>query len=135
MKEISELNLPEDIHYAEDHEWVKSVDESARIGISDYAQDQLGDIVFVELPMVGDTFEKGEEFGTIESVKAVSELYMPIGGKVLAINTALEESPEKVNESPYTDGWMIDINPRDPAETDTLMDKNAYLNMLKGLEE
>ncbi|MCP4346176.1 MAG: glycine cleavage system protein GcvH [Desulfobacterales bacterium] len=134
MKEINELILPEDVRYTDDHEWTKSEGSNIRIGISDYAQDQLGDIVFVELPEVGQTIEKGEEFGTIESVKAVSELYMPISGEIAAVNTDLEETPEKVNESPYSDGWMIDIKPEDPAQADALMDKNAYLEMLKGLE-
>jgi glycine cleavage system H protein len=86
MKAISELNLPEDVRYTDDHEWAKNNGGTIRIGISDYAQDQLGDIVFVELPEVGSTFEKGDEFGTVESVKAVSELYMPIGGEVTAVN-------------------------------------------------
>jgi len=90
MKELNELNLPEDLKYAEDHEWVNLTGDIAKIGISDYAQDQLGDIVFVELPGVGDSFAKGDEFGTLESVKAVSELYMPVGGEITAINEALE---------------------------------------------
>ncbi len=132
MKEIGELLLPEDVRYAEDHEWAKSVGEAIRIGISDYAQDQLGDIVFVELPQVGDVFAKGDEFGTVESVKAVSELYMPLGGKVTAVNSALEDAPEQVNGAPYTDGWMIEVEVSDPAEFDALMDKKTYLNMLKG---
>jgi len=133
MKEINELNLPEDLHYAEDHEWIRSKGETVQIGISDYAQDQLGDIVFVELPEVGATFSKGEEFGTVESVKAVSELYMPIGGEITAINTGLEESPELVNNDPYGAGWMIEINPGDTGEIEALMTKEAYLEMLKGL--
>ena len=132
MKEIGELVLPEDVRYAEDHEWAQPNGEVIRIGISDYAQDQLGDIVFVELPQVGDVFGKGDEFGTVESVKAVSELYMPIGGKIAAINEALEDAPEKVNSAPYTDGWMVEIEPEDPAQFDALMDKEAYLDMLKG---
>ena len=107
MKEISELSLPDDLRYAEDHEWVRPEGEEVTIGINDYAEDQLGDIVFVELPQVGDTFEKGDEFGTVESVKAVAELYMPIGGEILKINTALEDSPELVNKNPYNDGWMM----------------------------
>ena len=134
MKQISELNLPDDIRYAESHEWASSDGDRIRIGISDYAQDQLGDIVFVELAQVGNTYEKGQEFGTVESVKAVAELYMPISGEVLAANTVLEDSPELVNKNPYSDGWMIEIKPGDPAELDTLMAKNAYLEMLKGLE-
>jgi len=132
MKEISELQFPEDVRYAEDHEWARPGDGTARIGISDYAQDQLGDIVFVELPQVGDTFEKGAEFGTVESVKAVSELYMPVGGEIVGINTTLEDAPENVNNAPYTDGWMIEVKPADPAELDRLMSRDAYLEMLKG---
>ena len=132
MKEIDELNLPDNLRYAEDHEWTRLEGDKVKIGIDDYAQDQLGDIVFVELPEVGATFSKGEEFGTVESVKAVSELFMPIGGEILAINTALEETPEHVNNSPYEDGWMIEIKPSDVAEMDVLMDKEAYIKMLKG---
>jgi glycine cleavage system H protein len=132
MKELNELNLPEDIKYTDDHEWAKMEGDAAKVGISDYAQDQLGDIVFVELPDVGATFEKGEEFGTLESVKAVSELYMPIGGEITAINEALEDEPELVNNEPYGRGWMIAIKPSNPAEIDSLIDKQAYLEMLKG---
>lgn len=134
MKEIDELNLPDDVRYAEDHEWIRYEGDKVRIGISDYAQDQLGDIVFVELPQSGDTFEKGEEFGTVESVKAVSELYMPIGGEILSVNAALEESPDLVNQSPYNDGWMIEVKPSDSAELEALITRDAYLEMLKGLE-
>lgn len=134
MKEIDELNLPDDVRYAEDHEWIRSEGDKVRIGISDYAQDQLGDIVFVELPQSGDTFEKGEEFGTVESVKAVSELYIPIGGEILSVNTALEESPDLVNQSPYNDGWMIEVKPGNSAELEALITRDAYLEMLKGLE-
>jgi glycine cleavage system H protein len=133
MKEINELVLPDDMRYAEDHEWARSKGDGVRVGISDYAQDQLGDIVFVELPEVGATLAKGEEFGTVESVKAVSELFMPIGGEVLAVNTALEDAPENVNSSPYDQGWMLEIKPSDPGEMDALMTKDAYLEMLKGL--
>lgn len=132
MKEINELNLPNDLRYGKDHEWVRLEGDKVKIGIDDYAQDQLGDIVFVELPEVGATFSKGEEFGTVESVKAVSELFIPIGGEILAINTSLEETPEHVNNSPYEDGWMIEIKPSDVAEIDALMDKEAYIKMLKG---
>jgi glycine cleavage system H protein len=133
MKEIEELNLPENVRYAEDHEWVRSEENKIVVGISDYAQDQLGDIVFVELPEVGASLSKGEAFGTVESVKAVSELYMPVGGTILAINGELEESPELVNNQPYGQGWMIEVQPGDPKEIDALMDRNAYLEMLKGL--
>ena len=132
MKEIDELNLPDDLRYATDHEWARLKDDKVIIGIDDYAQDQLGDIVFVELPEVGATFSKGEQFGIVESVKAVSELFMPIGGEILAINATLEKTPEHVNNSPYNEGWMIEVKPSDVAEMDALMDKDAYIKMLKG---
>jgi len=134
MKELDELKFPEDVRYAEDHEWVRVEGDTAKIGISDYAQDQLGDIVFVELPNVGDTFQKGDEFGTVESVKAVSELYIPIGGEITTINPELDDSPDLVNTQPYTDGWMIEIKVSDAGQLDTLMTKDAYLNMLKEME-
>jgi len=132
VKEISQLILPDDVRYAEEHEWARPEGEKVRVGIDDYAQDQLGDVVFVELPQVGDTFAKDEEFGTVESVKAVSELYMPIGGEILAVNTALEESPELVNSDPYDGGWMIEIIPNNPDDWDALMTRDAYIEALKG---
>lgn len=132
MKEIDQLNLPDNLRYSKNHEWAKVEGNKVKIGIDDYAQDQLGDIVFVELPEVGATFSKGDEFGTVESVKAVSELFMPIGGEILAINTALEETPEHVNNRPYEDGWMIEIKPSNVAEMDVLLDKEAYIKLLKG---
>ncbi len=135
MKEIDELQLPDDSRYADDHEWVKAENDNIRVGISDYAQDQLGDIVFVELPEVGDTFGKGDEFGTVESVKAVVELYMAVGGEILAVNKALEDTPGLVNQSPYNDGWMVQVKPTDASEMDALMTKEAYLEMLKGLHQ
>ena len=132
MKTIDELNLPEDVRYTDDHEWAKQNGEAVRIGISDYAQDQLGDIVFVELPEVGDTFAKGEEFGTVESVKAVSELYMPVSGEITATNEALADEPELVNNDPYEGGWMIEIKTTDAAELEALKSRADYLDMLKG---
>jgi glycine cleavage system H protein len=132
MKEVSELQLPDDVRYTEDHEWARTEGEKTKAGISDYAQDQLGDIVYVELPQTGDSFDKGQEFGTVESVKAVAELYMPIGGTILSVNSALEKSPELVNKDPYGDGWMIEIEPSDPAQFDALMKKGVYLETLKG---
>ena len=132
MKELNELSFPEDVRYSESHEWVKVAGETAKIGITDYAQDQLGDIVFVELPDVGESFEKGAEFGTVESVKAVSELYLPVGGEIVATNEALEDAPELINNTPFSDGWMIEVKLADPSELDALMDKDAYLSSLKG---
>ncbi|MGB5985791.1 MAG: glycine cleavage system protein GcvH [Desulfobacterales bacterium] len=133
-KEISDLNLPDELRYTDDHEWGKQEGDTIRVGISDYAQDQLGDIVFVELPEVGSTFARGDEFGTLESVKAVSELYMPLGGEIVEINDALADAPEQVNSDPYGSGWMIVLKPGDAAEFGSLNDKNAYLEMLKGSE-
>jgi glycine cleavage system H protein len=132
MKAIDELNLPDNIRYTDDHEWAKADGGTVRIGISDYAQDQLGDIVFVELPEVGSSFDKGAEFGTVESVKAVSELYMPMGGKVTAVNEALADEPERVNNDPYDSGWMIEIAAGDAGEFDALKSRADYLEMLKG---
>jgi glycine cleavage system H protein len=132
MKELNELSFPDDIRYSESHEWAKADGAKVKIGITDYAQDQLGDIVFVEMPGVGETFAKGAEFGTVESVKAVSELYIPIAGEVVAVNPALEDAPELINNSPYTDGWMLEIKPDDPSEIERLMTKDAYLASLQG---
>ena len=131
MKEIAELILPDDLRYAEDHEWAKVEGDKVKIGLDDYAQDQLGDIVFVELPQVGDTFEKGAEFATVESVKAVVECYLPVSGEIIAVNSTLEESPELLNESPYNDGWMVDVKPRDLVEMDGLMTSTACLEKIK----
>ncbi len=132
MKELNELILPDDVRFTEEHEWARKEGENVRVGISDYAQDQLGDIVFVELPEVGSSFSKGDEFGTVESVKTVSELYMPIGGEVVAINEELADHPEYVNTDPYGKGWMIELKPTNPAELDELLDKDAYLKQLEG---
>ena len=133
-KEISDLILPEELRYTDDHEWGKPEGDTIRVGITDYAQDQLGDIVFVELPEVGSTFQRGDEFGTLESVKAVSELYMPVGGEVVEINEALADAPEQVNSDPYGSGWMLVVKPDAAAEFQSLKDKHAYLEMLKGSE-
>ena len=131
MKELSELDFPETVRYTEDHEWAAVDGETVRIGVSDYAQDQLGDIVYVEMPEIGDMFEKGDEFGTLESVKAVSELYLPMGGEVVAVNDLLLETPELINQEPYGT-WIIEIRPSDPAEYDDLMNAEDYLEMLRG---
>ena len=132
MKEMEDLNFPDDVKYTKDHEWAKKEGELITIGIDDYAQDQLGEIVFVELPGIGDSFSKGDEFGSVESVKAVSEIYIPVSGEVVEINQGLEDAPELVNQSCYTDGWLIRVRPAQMSEFDGLMDKPAYLDMLKG---
>jgi len=132
MKEINELNLPENLKYSKDHEWAELKNDVVTIGINDYAQDQLGEIVFVELPEEGDTFEKDDEFGSVESVKAVSEIFMPVSGEIVEINEALEDAPELVNESCYEKGWLIKVKLDDISQLDDLLDRGAYLEMLKG---
>lgn len=132
MKDINELNLPEDLRYSKEHEWARKEGDLFVVGINDYAQDQLGDIVFVELPEKGSTFQAGDEFGTVESVKAVSELFMPMGGEIVEINGDLEESPELVNNDTYGQGWMLKVKPDDPAAFDAMLDRDAYLAILKG---
>jgi glycine cleavage system H protein len=132
MKEIDALKFPENVRYSQDHEWARKEGDSFTVGISDFAQDQLGDVVFVELPEAGSTFEKGQEFGTVESVKAVSELFIPMAGEILVINSKLEDSSELVNNDPYGEGWMIKVKAANPADFDQLMDRDAYLTHLKG---
>lgn len=131
MKELNELNLPEDVRYTEDHEWARPEGDAFVVGINDYAQDQLGDIVFVELPEAGSSFSKGDEFGTVESVKAVSELYFPIAGEVLEVNGALADSPELVNSDPYGQGWMLKVKPAENGAFEQLLARDAYLAKLK----
>ena len=104
------MSVPEDLKYTKSHEWVRIEDRVATLGITEHAQDELGDVVFVELPEQGTTFEAGDSFGTVESVKAVSDLYTPVGGEVVEVNSALEDAPEKINEDPYGDGWIVKLN-------------------------
>jgi len=103
------LSVPEELQYTRSHEWVRREGETATVGITDHAQDELGDVVFVELPETGATFDAGVAFGVVESVKAVSDLYAPVGGEVVEVNSALEETPEKINEDPYGDGWILKL--------------------------
>lgn len=131
MKELDELLLPDDVKYSDDHEWAREGDGAIRVGISDYAQDQLGDIVYVELPQVGAKVTRNGEFGVVESVKAVSELLSPVGGTVVAVNDRLESDPGAVKNSPYGDGWMIDVKPDSPADMDDLMNRTDYLAFLQ----
>jgi len=120
------MNIPTDLKYTSDHEWAKMEDGVATIGITDYAQGELGDVVFVELPEVGTEVEKGESFGTIEAVKAVADLFSPVSGEVVEVNSLLEDAPETVNKDPYGDGWMVKIKLAHPEEFDALMDAEAY---------
>lgn len=130
MKQLSELQFIDDVVYFEEHTWVKKDGENVVVGISDYAQDQLGEIIFVELPEPGDTFVQNDVFGSVESVKTSSELYMPIGGTVVAINMDLEDAPEMVNSQPYGSGWMLLIKPDNPCEIDDLSSAKDYVQAL-----
>jgi glycine cleavage system H protein len=118
--------FPPDLRYTHDHEWLQSKGSAWRVGITQFAVDQLGDITLVDLPKEGDLVTKGQRFGTVESVKSVSDLYAPVSGKVTAINTALKDSPEDVNSDPYGKGWMIELEATDKAEVDELMNAEAY---------
>jgi glycine cleavage system H protein len=119
-------NIPQDLKYSEEHEYVRTEGDTATIGITDYAQGELGDVVFVELPKVGDTITRGESFGTIEAVKAVSELYAPLDGEVTEVNDALDADPAAVNNDPYGEGWMIRVRMADPSQIDQLLDAEGY---------
>ena len=110
------MNIPEDLQYTHSHEWVRIEGDTAIIGITDHAQDELGDVVFVELPDEGATFDAGESFGTVESVKAVSDLYTPVGGEVVEVNSALQDAPENINEDPYGEGWIVKLRTTDRAD-------------------
>ena len=120
------MSIPKDLRYTQEHEWVKVEGNKVRVGITDFAQNELGDIVFVELPEVGDTVTFNEPFGSVESVKTVSELYSPVSGTVVEINEELSDSPEFVNESPYENAWMIVVELSDEAEVEALLTAEAY---------
>jgi len=124
------MSAPKDLKYSAEHEWVKTEGENVRIGITHFAQSELGDIVFVELPQVGDEIKAGDPFGSVESVKTVSELYAPISGKVVEVNSELEDSPEFVNESPYENAWMIVVEPTDVTEVDALLSSEKYEELI-----
>ncbi|KAA6346272.1 Glycine cleavage system H protein [termite gut metagenome] len=120
------MTFPQDLKYTSEHEWVRCEGDMAYVGITDYAQTQLGDIVFVDIPTVGETLAAGEVFGTIEVVKTVSDLFLPVSGEVLEQNEALETNPELVNSAPYTDGWLIKIRPASPDDFSALLDAKGY---------
>jgi len=121
--------------FTEKHEWVKVDGDIAAVGISDYAQKELGDVVYVELPVLGDTVEQGDACSNIESVKAVSDIYSPVGGEIVEINEDLEDAPETINKDPYGDGWIFKVKMDDPGQLDDLMDAAAYDEYLKGIQE
>lgn len=128
-------NVPEDLHYSKDHEWVRVEGDVAVVGITDYAQNSLGDVVYVELPKSGDTFAANESFGSVESVKAVSEVFCPISGSVAQVNESLNDEPEKVNSDPYGDGWMIRLKMESPGEVDSLLTAAEYEDFTKAEKE
>ena len=120
------MNFPQNLKYTNEHEWIRVEGDIAYVGITDYAQEQLGDIVFVDIPTVGETLEANETFGTIEVVKTISDLFLPVAGEVLEQNESLEENPELVNKDPYGEGWLIKIKPAADADFDSLLDAEAY---------
>jgi glycine cleavage system H protein len=124
------MNFPENLKYTKEHEWVSLEGDVATIGITEFAQSELGDIVFVEIETEGENLDQNEVFGTIEAVKTVSDLFMPITGEIIAINTDLEDAPESVNESPYENGWMVKIKASDLSQIDDLMDSSAYKSLI-----
>jgi glycine cleavage system H protein len=128
-------NIPDDLHYSKDHEWVRVEGNTAVVGVTDYAQDSLGDVVYVELPKVGDEFAANESFGSIESVKAVSEVFCPVSGEITGINEALADAPEKVNQDPYGEGWMIRVQLSKPGEVDSLLTAAEYEDFTKAEKE
>jgi len=126
------MNIPENLLYTEDHEWIRTEGDEAYVGITDFAQKELGDIVFVEVETVDETLDKGETFGTIEAVKTVSDMFMPVGGTVLEVNRQLEDNPELINKDPYGKGWIIKMKIGDSAEFDELLDHEAYKANIEG---
>lgn len=127
------MSFPTDLRYTHDHEWLRAQGSSWRVGITQFAVDQLGDITLVDLPKEGDLVTKGQRFGTVESVKSVSDLYAPVSGKVVAVNAGLKDSPESVNTEPYGAGWMIDVEPTEKTEIDELLTPEAYTTHVAGL--
>ncbi|MBD0327240.1 MAG: glycine cleavage system protein GcvH [Pyrinomonadaceae bacterium] len=128
-------NIPENLQYSKDHEWISVEGDIGTIGITDHAQHSLGDVVYVELPKVGDSFEAHESFGSVESVKAVSEIFTPVGGEVTEVNESLQDEPEKVNADPYGGAWMIRIRMKNPGEVDSLLSAAEYEDFTKAETE
>ena len=126
------MNFPQNLKYTNEHEWIRVEGDIAYEGITDYAQEQLGDIVFVDIPTVGETLEAGETFGTIEVVKTISDLFLPVAGEVIELNEALEENPELVNKDPYGEGWLIKVKPEDIKAVEDLLGAEAYKAVVNG---
>ncbi|MFH1570165.1 MAG: glycine cleavage system protein GcvH [Gemmatimonadota bacterium] len=132
MSGEAETRIPEELRYSEQHEWLAVEADVGTVGITDYAQSELGDIVFVELPAAGTRLERGQSFGTVEAVKTVEELYAPVSGEVLEVNTSLEEEAEQVNQDPYGSGWMLRLRLDQPAQVDQLLDASGYAALIAG---
>ena len=126
------MNFPQNLKYTNEHEWIRVEGDIAYVGITDYAQEHLGDIVFVDIPTVGESLEAGEVFGTIEVVKTISDLFLPVAGEVLGQNEALEENPELVNKDPYGEGWLIKMKPADVKAVEDLLDAEGYKEVING---
>ncbi len=126
------MNIPSELKYTKDHEWIRIEGEIATVGITDFAQGELGDIVYVEVETVDETLDKEEVFGTVEAVKTVSDLFLPLSGEIIEFNEALEDEPEKVNSDPYGDGWMVKIKISDPSEADDLLSDADYKDLIGG---
>jgi glycine cleavage system H protein len=126
------MQLPDDLRYSSDHEWVRLEDGKLRVGITDYAQDALGDVVYVEIPEVGVQVEASAKVSEVESTKSVSDIYAPVAGTVVAVNADLSDSPERLNDDPYGDGWICVIEPADPSALDTLLDVDGYRRLIEG---
>ena len=126
------MQLPEDLRYSTDHEWVRLEDGRLRLGITDYAQDALGDVVYVEIPEVGAEVDAAAKVSEVESTKSVSDIYAPVAGKIVAVNESLADAPERLNDDPYGEGWICILEPDDPSAVDSLMDANGYRSLIEG---
>jgi len=126
------MQLPEDLRYSTDHEWVRLEDGRLRLGITDYAQDALGDVVYVEIPEVGAEVDAAAKVSEVESTKSVSDIYAPVAGKIVAVNESLADAPERLNDDPYGEGWICILEPNDPSAVESLMDANGYRSLIEG---
>ncbi len=126
------MNIPKDLQYTEEHEWIRIDGDEATVGITDFAQGELGDIVYLEVETIGETLDRGETFGTVEAVKTVSDLFMPLSGEVMGMNEGLDTDPEAVNRDPYGEGWLVKIRMSDTSEVDDLLAADAYRDLVEG---
>ena len=126
------MSVPEDLRYSSDHEWAKVEDGKVRMGITDYAQDALGDVVFVQLPELGAKVERGDSFSEVESTKSVSDIFAPVSGTVVEVNTELADAPQRLNDDPYGEGWLCVLEPDDPTQLDDLLDAEGYMKLIEG---